>query len=898
MPDYSTQKLYDLEPAMPLVLAGYTLLTPNLRLARRIKTVWDQARVNAGDQVWQPIRVMPLELWLEQQWQRAVIMELVPANVIVSTGHALELWYQVVIEQENRSNSYNLLQPGIAASMANKARETLLGWQVNTEDSVIRQEFELATDSATYLKWQALFEQRLAEKALTTRVDAISQLLTCAPLLPKSRVALMDFDDISPLFQSCLDVLCDDIKRPQQRLEPGRRTARAFVDKRSELLAAAHWAKSESDRDPAATIGIIVPDMAADRPVLEYFLRQEFDCLGENYQSLPVNFSAGMPLDKVPLVRDALQLLSLGLGRIALHELIALLQSRFLILADAGTPGLVELITELFDDGLETVAVAELRHRASQIKVGESTGLSLGRHLVSMARMQGLNKVVLPSAWIPIIDDVLALWGWPGSGPLDSLEYQQVETWFDVLDEFSGYDTVCDALSLESALLLLGTCCSRHVFQPQSADSSIQVLGALEGAGLAFDHLWICGMQSSQWPAAASPNPLIPVHLQRQLQMPHATPERQWSFASALMRQYTRNAKLLNASYSQLVDGAPELGSTLLEPFDWIDGENEEQRGPASRHQLHMRGLEFVEDNQAPTVCAEELTALAGGSAVLEDQSSCPFRGFAMRRLKAVPLNRFGVGLSAAERGSLLHNALYILWGTLEGSEALTALDDNELAEHIEAAVLSALRSSTSRGRPPISVASRNLERQRLISLLGEWMALERRRSEFVIHAREETIQLSLEQLKITLRVDRIDRLPDGSLLVIDYKSGRCKLRDWLGQRPARPQLLLYGIAATQPLAGLTYAQVRKRDCQFIGAGKVEAAPGIATDIPKLVGDSMHVEDWDSLTALWREHLTRLASEFIAGNARVDPLTPDSCTYCGLQALCRTGDVALVEAAP
>ena len=53
-------------------------------------------------------------------------------------------------------------------------------------------------------------------------------------------------------------------------------------------------------------VGIVLLDAANDRNRLEYFLRQEFDCLDARYNNLPVNFTTGMPLASTPLFRDAL----------------------------------------------------------------------------------------------------------------------------------------------------------------------------------------------------------------------------------------------------------------------------------------------------------------------------------------------------------------------------------------------------------------------------------------------------------------------------------------------------------------------------------------------------------------------------------------------------------------
>jgi hypothetical protein len=247
------------------------------------------------------------------------------------------------------------------------------------------------------------------------------------------------------------------------------------------------------------------------------------------------------------------------------------------------------------------------------------------------------------------------------------------------------------------------------------------------------------------------------------------------------------------------------------------------------------------------------------------------------------------VGLSSAERGALLHHVLYILWGELEDSSALAALRPEAEEQLVRAAVEQALDTLPARRRGG-QRALIELERRRLQDLVREWLAVERSRTEaFVVYRREEGVQLSLDRLEIKLRVDRIDQLPDGSLVVIDYKSGQGGVSDWLGERPAKPQLLLYGIAAPAPPAAIAFARIRSRDCAFVGLGRTAAAPGISADIGKSVRNRSDAPDWESLNEEWRTHLERLAGEFLAGEARVDPLSPASCAWCNLQPLCRIG---------
>jgi probable DNA repair protein len=381
------------------------------------------------------------------------------------------------------------------------------------------------------------------------------------------------------------------------------------------------------------------------------------------------------------------------------------------------------------------------------------------------------------------------------------------------------------------------------------------------------------------------------MRLQRELKMPNATPEREWEFASGLMAQYVHSAGQIIASVAQQRDGVPEKPSALLQGFEWKSAAAGEVLDPRWVELQERTDLEYVEDNVAPPVGDRELATLRGGSGLIEDQSQCPFRAFASRRLRIRPLGEFGIALSAADRGSLLHDALYHLWGALGDSAALAAMSDDESSAAVRTAVTAAIDNLPVYRRSGMGPAYFELEAGRLHTLLLQWLAIERQRSDFRVVAREESISLQLNKLSISLRADRIDELPDGARFIIDYKSGRSSPQDWLGERPPRPQLLLYGLAMQQTVAGLAFAQVRSRDCKYAGAGQIEVAPGVQSDIEKLVNDKMPVKDWEDLAAAWQENLERLAQEFVDGAAQVDPLQSSSCTYCGLQALCRVGEL-------
>ncbi|MEM1156389.1 MAG: PD-(D/E)XK nuclease family protein, partial [Pseudomonadota bacterium] len=179
------------------------------------------------------------------------------------------------------------------------------------------------------------------------------------------------------------------------------------------------------------------------------------------------------------------------------------------------------------------------------------------------------------------------------------------------------------------------------------------------------------------------------------------------------------------------------------------------------------------------------------------------------------------------------------------------------------------------------------LETRRLAELLKQWLQVERARQGFTVEQREWTTELTLGPLSLNLKIDRIDLLEGGDRFIIDYKSSLSRVQDWIGDRPAKPQLPLYSAAAPEQVTALAFAQVRPRDCKFIGLGDTEVAPGVKTNISQITGDEMEAGDWADLRREWRNTLEQLATEFLQGYAATDPQLAGRCQWCDLGPLCQ-----------
>jgi hypothetical protein len=239
-----------------------------------------------------------------------------------------------------------------------------------------------------------------------------------------------------------------------------------------------------------------------------------------------------------------------------------------------------------------------------------------------------------------------------------------------------------------------------------------------------------------------------------------------------------------------------------------------------------------------------------------------------------------------------VHQALTELWRDIGSQANLLAFDESALRQKTEHAANAAV-DTLCRARPDLMTdAFAALERERLNHLLLRLTSLEKSRAPFEVVACEQSRAPEVAGVQLNARLDRVDKLADGSHVILDYKTGLANIGGWLGERPDEPQLPLYASSDDAVVSGVSFVQLRAREVAFKGLTRdADVLPGVVTlAVSKALSEQYG--GWPALLDSWRTVLEQLARDYLAGHGEVTPKRyPKTCEYCDLGALCRVREL-------
>lgn len=825
-----------------------TIITPNRRLAAYLKKEYTSF-CKQGKSFWEAPDILPLGSWLSRLWAQLEDQGRV-SQLLLSPIQEWILWYEML---QNESSIIGEMQD--ALKMIKK-------WAV----SYTHPDFLLQEDTAFFASCASRFYKTCEQNAWlseTLLTDVLIQNISARDL--PTRLVFFEFDEIYPE----LDLLIKKIKSlgvrilqhhsHQKSLEPVRVKA---PQPESEITLAARFALYQVLSNPEGCMAVVVPELTQNWGKINAIFKLIFQ---ENLaldEPQPFSISAGQPLSGYPVVRCMLFLLKLVQSGLPTNEWIELLRSPFW--------GISRYSLSTIDSFISTSRRKKQTH-------WNTTHLPRGCfEEIKSERSMSIFE------WTQWTCQILSALKWPGQRVLDSEEYQTVNRFKSLLEQIAGADIVVNkSVAWEVYFHSLFHFLETTLFQPESSDIKVQVLGVLEAAGLSFEKIWITGLSQNNWPPKGRPNPFIPLSLQREHAMPHASHQRELIYAKRVLEDFCRSATEVIVSWPGMDSDEPLLASSLITTYKEVDL-IEIPQAPVKAPQIDLlerygQQMETLENFNASPINGK---ILPGGASLLKEISACPFRAYSRYRLNAKALDPQSMEFTPQEKGILLHASLEGIWKELKDLEALKMCDDLDtlIENSIENAFLR--HASSLKEREVYQL----LEKEKLFSRVETWLSLEKERPYFRVMALEQEQTFSLGGAEISFRIDRIDELQDGSLLLMDYKSGITSLRDWFGTRPLAPQLPLYALANPK-IKAMAFAEMSSKAIKLVGISngptKIE---GILNFTDTIFTDAPH---WEGQLDFWKKTFEQMVHQFRNGIAFATPAENKICKWCDFMSLCR-----------
>ena len=821
-----------------------TVVTANRRLARVLHREFAEQQVKSGHKAWPSPTILAWPDWLSHLLQTASDQASLPTRL--NHHQSRVLWESCFRREFPDQTTSNLVR------LARNAWQRLADWQVPISELArsVQNEDQRLFSSVAGRYLGILEREHWVDEA---GLGALACDLIAGGRIPVAgRVTFAGFDRMRPILASIETALQEQqcaVRSAPEHGSKGQAYLASFENREAEFRAAGAWALERLSRDPESKLAIVAGnlDQQADHATR---LVREGVVPGWQYADASVgqavNVSYGRSLIDYPAISVALLLLRWLVSDLRATEVGRLLRSPLIGPGATGGRCRLELrLRQLPNRNWSPSMISAALHSDR-----DDTGAWKSLVAAMSKRRREIPKSASPADWALYVDEVLKACHWPGDEALSSFDFQLINRWRDLLNELARLDLVSRSMSLTVALQRLEQMAADTVFQPESEGASVQLLGPLEASGAEFDALWITGMTASHWPPQGHPSPLISRRLQRRLGMPDAEPADTLEYAETLIRRLAASAPEVVCSYALSEDDAEQTPSDLLQGIDLREIDDYDDPGwHAAR--LAQRMKTVPARDRVPAVEPDE--RIGGGAATIQRQLSDPIAAFVSGRLGVRNLQTQATGVPPSLRGNIVHDALYRLYQDRPTRADIALWNEHDLDRKLDNSIEFAF-ARHERHCDEVFFELLQLERKRIKRLLKNFVNVDIARDHFEIASVEQQIDFAAAAVRLSLRVDRIDRMADGSLAILDYKTGSKKNFLRSDGRPGEIQLVAYASAVDTPVASLALVYIDSREMVFSGAGRAY------TD----------EEEWPGLLRDWQQLVQRACDEMSAGDVRVN----------------------------
>lgn len=827
------------------------VVTANRRLARVLTDHFCQQQLEQGRSAWRSPAIRSWQDWLGDVYTAAELSSALPVRI--NTHQSRVLWERC-LRREIADPLLNM------PMLVRQARETWTRLHEFEAPLDLCSESAAGRDQNIFARaasgYQSILDTEgwVDEAGLAGHVTA---LIDGGVVTLPARLTLAGFDRLTPQAKTVLDTLrASAVNVEEVSAQPTADVAmiHSYDNVDAEMRAAADWARNQLRESPDSLVGIVATHLEQDAGRCARLVREGlvpgWQCAGGGYGEA-VNVSYGSRLSEYPAIAIALLALRWLLSDLAGREVSTLLRSPAFGASGTGGRSRLELALRRNPDRSWSPAMILGLFRGRDKDHGARDWLQ--RVSAIDAGRQQLPHRAAPSEWVVLIDDMLKALNWPGEQSLDSREFQLVNRWRELLNDFAKLGLVSATMTPGEALRRLAGMAAETVFQPESDGAIVQLLGPLEAAGMEFDRLWVTGLSASNWPPAGKPSALLSRRLQRSYGMPDAEPGDTLAYAERVLTRLFAAARDVQSSFAVTDGDAEQTASSLLDNRSVSSEANAPDPGWYAADLVRTTSPRLVASDPVPPVLDGE--SITGGASTINQQMQEPFSAFCHGRLAIRPLTGIASGLSASFRGSLIHDALRNLYSECPSQAEILSWDGELRNKRIDAA-LRAVFASHDRYADEVLRALLQLEQRRAASLMQAVVELDLARQPFNIFKVEAALETVVQGIRLNLRIDRIDQLDDGGLVILDYKTGSRKAFRGRDGLPNDMQLVVYAVAVSEAVAGLGLINVDSRAVDLSGAGKAFT--------PDL--------DWDETLADWQREVSDAAHDIQRGDVRINSL--------------------------
>ena len=806
----------------------------------------------------------------------------IPSDISLNPLQEQQLWEQVIRHDPQLPETMS------EASVRGLARHAMRAHALMREYGISISELALCGEESEALsRWINAIRSELQRDAFKGRclaADVATGL--CRHIgdasLPQ-HVLLDGFDLFTPMQKQILDAMkavgcaITEVETPANQAEP---TLTACDDEQTEHRHIAMRLKALLDDNPHARIAVLScersPDIRSLNRILNAALMPD-EALKPASEKVAIAMP-GEALSDMPMIRQLMHMLSVaGKPHLGFSDFSRLLFCPWLKGYEVERLERAELDARLrswnrhrltWRGLLKTKGVQELPQLCDA--VGDLAAWRHGRKSAG--------------AWVQEVLGLLQATGFVQTARDDSharnnADIRQMNAFRDVLTAMVAADAVSAVMSWGRFFSMLRGACAEVQLASVPRYPNVMMMSLPAISGMNFDHVLVMSASEDALPPSPRPQPLLPLHLQQKYTIVMSTAPVVYAHSCWLWQQLLVAAPVVEISYARQKDERELL------PSPFTVGLTERPCALLDSVDIQAEQETFADAPKAPVLDGE---SIRGGTAIIRNQSACPFRAFATHRLGMTELEKTEPGIKPTTKGSLIHYALELIWTQLKTRQALLEMDEAGRSGLIDAAITHAWKENRSRSDFDIQA----VEKKRMHRVLNDWLNIEVARPDFKVVETEVGYDLLLprqgaKQFGLDIKADRLDHDTAGHRILIDYKTGpKQSVSKWLGERMEDPQLPLYAMATDVGREdAVTFASLRSgEDMGFNGLAADDVGiPGVAV----CDGKGNRPDDWDQLLIDWGRHVDSLAQEFVDGRSDVSPRDKNACAYCGFEALCR-----------